>query len=36
MVAQAAEGPQEETITWEGTEGLSGFTCPRNYLWPLG
>lgn len=36
VVAQAAEGPQEETITWEGTEGLSGFTCPRNYLWPLG
>lgn len=34
VVARVAEGPQEETITWEHKG--SGFTCPQNDLWPCG
>ena len=34
VLAREAEGPQEETITWEHKG--SGFTCPQNYLWPRG
>lgn len=34
VVARVAEGPQEETITWEHKG--SGLTCPQNDLWPCG